>query len=84
MIDSLSQLVPILLITALVQFGKEVLNIPSKYARIASFAVAVVFGVLFIYNQPLTQIVVDILAYALSAIGLWEVAKPKYENLKKR
>lgn len=77
---TIATLVPILFITALVQFMKEGLGLPSKYAQIAAFGLAVVFGVLFYISSSITETVVAILGYGLAAVGLWEVAGKKYEE----
>jgi len=79
---NLTQAIPIILITGLVQVTKEAFGLPSKYAQIATFVIAVVFGVLFTVSPSITDTVITILAFGLSAIGLWEVAGPKYKELR--
>jgi len=75
--------IPIVLVTALVQAAKE-FGLPSKYAQITAFSLAIVFACMFLWNSSITESFVGILQYALGAIGLWELGKPMYENLKEK
>lgn len=84
MLQNILQTIPILFITGIVQIAKEFFNMPSKYARIASFIIALVFGVLFVWNADITKTITDILMYALSAIGLWEVSKNGIRKVKSK
>ena len=79
---TIATLVPVLLITALVQLFKESLGLPSKYAKITAFVLAVVFGTLFYLSASLTETVVAILGYGLAAVGLWEVGGQRYKELR--
>lgn len=80
MLQTLLLLIPIPLITAVVQLFKEV-GMPSKYAKLAAFVLAMMFATLATVNNGFTQILVAILQYALGAIGLWELAGPAYKNI---
>lgn len=79
---SIVNIVPVLLITGLVQVLKESLGLPSKYAQLATFMLAVIFGVLFYVSTSLTEVVVSVVGYGLMAIGLWEVGGKGYEQLR--
>lgn len=79
---SIASIVPVLLITGLVQILKESLGLPSKYVQIAVFTLAVIFGVLFYISSSLTEVVVSVCGYGLMAIGLWEVGGKKYEAVR--
>lgn len=76
----LLNIIPAVLITGLVQVLKE-FGLPSKYARIAAFSLAVLLAVIYYYNSDLMSVVVTVAQFGLAAIGLWEVAKPTYEQI---
>ena len=76
----ISSIIPVILITSLVQFCKEV-GMPSKLAPIVVFLLAVLFGIIFIWNVDLMKNLVAILQFALGAIGLWEISKPTYQQI---
>lgn len=78
----ITTIIPIILITGLVQILKESLGLPSKYAQLAAFSFAIIFGILFTYSVSITESVVNILEYGLAAIGLWEVGGVGYSKMR--
>lgn len=79
---SIVSIVPVLLITGVVQILKESLGLPSKYVQIAVFSLAVVFGALFYISSSFTEVAVSVVGYGLMAIGLWEVGGKGYKQIR--
>lgn len=77
----ITKAVPILFITTLVQFLKQVFNLPSRYAQLAVFFFALIFATLFYWNADITTGLIAVLTYSLGAVGLWEVGgKPLIQS----
>lgn len=68
--------IPVVFITSFVELLK-LLGMPSKYAQLMAFLLAIILGILFYWNASLTNTIVGILMYGLAAVGLWEVGGKK-------
>lgn len=72
MTDQLTQLIPIALITALIELFK-LLGLPDRFVKPMAFLLGLLFAILGAYYKDLTVNIVSILTYALGAAGLYSL-----------
>ena len=81
--EQLTSLIPIALITGLVELVKITFDVPDKFIRPIVFLLALLFAIIGTLNKDLTQTIVSILTYALGASGLFSFVVKPIQNLNK-
>lgn len=72
--EQLTLAIPITFIFAIVEILKQ-LGLPSQYARIAVFVIALGMSIIFYFNPSIIDLFVRWVGFALATIGLYETKK---------